>query len=651
MELLARDGRGVFRVNLTGLVIAALAVLPSDRLAMADRLFNRGEYAAAKVEYSALRGEKSIAADELLYRLAECERALGARTAARSLYGEILERHPSSPRADRSRLMKALVGDEAGRREELKSLDSDRVEPPIRAAALYHLGVLTGDAECLARSLKLEPHGRYSTYANFHLAEIRSRSGDPKVRRRAVDSLLEIAFGRKDDKLAEEAIYLAAVHCYNEKRYGEASSLLNRGLKMYPGGKHSEASRRLAAWSDYLSGRYSDAIRICDGSDADDFLYLKAAAVFAQGDRARAKELFLEYLEKHPSGAYRANAELPLALIGYIEAEKSGDMPKMVECARRAQELSGSGGDGLRLGWAYEKSGDLQTARDEYLKVARKHPDTEVSAEALYRKAMLDIREGRWSPADLALSEALSGGRLDARFKATALYWRGIAAVRLDHRSEGAALMKDALAAGLPLDEQREARLLLADFDYEKGRVKEACAEYAQLVLEGACDRMSAAKIHSVGRLLAGSEAAAVCAKALVANGSAQWRQAGYCLLGGELSKAHSYAAAIDAYRKAMAEKAETEDLAAASVELGALESRAGEYEKAEETLKRAVGLNRADPSRRALAYLWLAKNAMAKKDFASARAYATVVESLFGGEKESSEAREILAKIPEGEK
>ena len=41
----------------------------------------------------------------------------------------------------------------------------------------------------------------------------------------------------------------------------------------------------------------------------------------------------------------------------------------------------------------------------------------------------------------------------------------------------------------------------------------------------------------------------------------------------------------------------------------------------------------------------------MAKRDFASARAYATVVESLFGGEKESSEAREILAKIPEGEK
>ena len=638
-------------MNAFAIALAALAVLPSDRLAMADRLFNRGEYAAAKVEYSALKGEKSIAADELLYRLAECERAIGARTAARSLYGELLEKYPSSPRSDRSRLMKALSGDESERREELKSLDSDRVEPTIRAAALYHFGVLAGDADSLARSLKIDPKGSYSTYANFHLAEIRSRSDDPKVRRRAVDSLLEIAFGRKDDKLAEEAIYLAAVHCYNEKRYGEASSLLNRSLKMYPDGKHSAAVRKLAAWSDYLSGRYSDVIRICSGSETDDFLYLKAAAVFAQGDRTRAKELFSEYLEKHPSGAYRANAELPIALIGYAEAEKSGDMPKMVECARRALALSGTGGDGLRLGWAYEKSGDLPTARAEYLKVAEKHPDTETAAEALYRKAIIDIREGRWSPADLALAEALSGGRLDSRFKASALYWRGIAAVRLDHRSEGAALVKDALAAGLPLDEQREARLMLADFDYENGRVKEACAEYARLVLEGACDRMSAVKIRSVGRLLSGGEAAAVCAKALIANESAQWRQAGYCLLGDELSKSGSYAAAIDAFRKAMAENAETEDMAEASVELGILESRAGEYAMAEETLKRAVGLNRADPSKRARAYLWLAKNAASKNDFASARAYATVAESLFGGEKEAVEAREILVKHPEGAK
>ena len=59
------------------LLVAAVSVLPADRLAMADRLFNRGEYAAAKEEYAALRGEKAVPADELLYRLAECDREIG----------------------------------------------------------------------------------------------------------------------------------------------------------------------------------------------------------------------------------------------------------------------------------------------------------------------------------------------------------------------------------------------------------------------------------------------------------------------------------------------------------------------------------------------------------------------------------------------
>ena len=34
----------------------AIAVLPTDRLAMADRLFNRGRYADAETEYRALVG-------------------------------------------------------------------------------------------------------------------------------------------------------------------------------------------------------------------------------------------------------------------------------------------------------------------------------------------------------------------------------------------------------------------------------------------------------------------------------------------------------------------------------------------------------------------------------------------------------------------
>ena len=149
-------------MTLSAIFLAAIAVLPADRLAMADRLFNRGECAAAKVEYAALRGEKSIPAEELLYRLAECDRVLGNSAEARKAYGELLDKFPTSARADRARLMRALAGTPEERSSELKVLDSDRVAPDIRAAALYYLGSAANDPELLAQSVQEridEPRG------------------------------------------------------------------------------------------------------------------------------------------------------------------------------------------------------------------------------------------------------------------------------------------------------------------------------------------------------------------------------------------------------------------------------------------------------------------------------------------------------------
>ena len=49
------------------LLVAAVSVLPADRLAMADRLFNRGEYAAARAEYAnAMSALRFVEADSRL---------------------------------------------------------------------------------------------------------------------------------------------------------------------------------------------------------------------------------------------------------------------------------------------------------------------------------------------------------------------------------------------------------------------------------------------------------------------------------------------------------------------------------------------------------------------------------------------------------
>ena len=97
-------------------ILSAIAVLPSDRMALADRLFNRGEYESARTEYTALAGAEGIEKGELEYRLGECCRALGKKDIARRHYlAAALER--SSRHSDRARLNAALCG---GKDEMLK---------------------------------------------------------------------------------------------------------------------------------------------------------------------------------------------------------------------------------------------------------------------------------------------------------------------------------------------------------------------------------------------------------------------------------------------------------------------------------------------------------------------------------------------------
>lgn len=636
------------------LALAALAVLPSDRMGMADRLFDRGAYRDARGEYAALAGAEGIAADELLYRLAECDRALGDSAAARREYGELLDRHPMSRHAERARLMRALAGSDAEKRAELKMLDTDGVSAPVRASALYHLGVLDSDRGALERSAKLDPKGPYAVYAKFRHATLALKDADQKVRRAAAMELMDIHFGG-DKEMAREALYVAATAAYSDKRWGESSSLLRRYLKVYPGDAREGDARTMAAWSDYLSAKYADAAALCGEGRTDDSAYLLGACALATGDRDRARVLFRKYLDAYPHGRYRSAAELPLARMEFEEAEKGGDQVKTIEAARRSALLSGGSADALRLAWAYEKAGRVDEAKSAYAAVARDFPKTDDAAEALFRAAMVEIRDKKWSAAELMLAESLASGA-NAPRRAEALYWRGIAANMLGHDAEACGFLAEALKLGLSLDESREARLVIADRDFKEGRTKEAKASYAALVREGACERMSAAKIRSVGRFLLecreGAEAfeeAKACAKALAANGgTSEWRQSAYALRGAAEEASGEFTAAVESYRKAMAETARTEELREVALSLGILESKAGDHARADAALKEAVKLNSADASRRARSYLWLARNSEAMTDYRGACAYATVVTTLFDDPGLVAEAKKILAAHPE---
>lgn len=633
------------------IVFATLAILPSDRIAMADRLYDRGKYAEAMKEYEAVRNAGGIEKDAILYRLAECSRSLGKKAQAIGYYDELIKSYPLCAYVQRSRLMRALcLDDEAQKCLELNLLDNEQTEKALRATALYHLGVLKKDAEKFAKCISVDPKGKYAIKARFNHAAIKAADKDQTVRRGAMGELMEVVFG-DDPELAERALYLAAATSYNDKRWSEASSLFKRYLKNYARGKYIADARINAAWSDYMCGNFADCIALTAKGKSEDEIYLAALCESQAGDKNKVRERLSEYMQRFPSGRYRKDVELRLSRLVFDEAAKNSENAKLIEAAKKSVALSGSSADMLRLAWAYEKSGEAGQAAAIYYRIAEKHPGSRDAAQALYRKAMIELREENWSAAGLSLSEAVKS---DAAYgnRGDVLYWMGYAALRLGHEKEAEDSLRKALEKGIDLDCSREARIAIADIEYKRGNLDAARDAFKKLVQEGAAERMSAAKINAVGRFLFGRgdyEEAKLCAMALLkAAEEPQWRQAALILKADSERKQGFFPAAIEAYRKALDNDTLTEYAPGAFLELGKLELRMGELDVAEATLRKAVKLNAKDNRARLESYLELAMLCEKRGNAKDACAYATIVMTLFDDKDAASIARQILEKHPE---
>ncbi len=632
------------------ILLATAAILPSDRMAMADRLFDRGDFAAARTEYAALTGEKGIAGDELLFRLAESARACGDLSAARASYQELLKAYPGSRHAPRARLKGALAGTAAERAAELPALDAPGVPAAIRAEALYHLAELKGDPALYAKAVKAEPKGPFATAAKFRRAALLEKSQKPEERRTALGLFYELSKST-DKTTARKALYMAICCCYKEKS-PLLPTLVNRYYRDYPGGAEEADVRVMHAWALYRDGKFTDAELACGDVESDELAYLRAVCAQAKKDSALARKRYAAYLESYPEGRSRAEAELQLARLNYLAVKDGEDKSLIIEAARQSAKISGDAADRLRYAWALESAGHTDDAIAEYAALAREAPKTPSAAEALFRKALIDLRASRFSAAEQTLGEALANGLPEER-EAEALYWRGVASAQIGHDTEGARFVSEALKKGLPKDLAREGKLKLADFAFKQGREADAKDAYAELLMSDneACGRLAASRLRNLGMFLlsdrggaARPDAAEVCARALVTSSKdATWRQTGYVLLGEAQEAAGFPSLAIEAYRAAVKEGATTEDLPPAVLALGILETKAGESAAAAETLALAVRLFATDPTRRVQAYVWLAKNAQLAGAKADARRYATIVETLFDDKDASAEAAEIL--------
>ena len=637
------------------LVLSAVSILPADALSMADSLFNRKQYALAVKEYDLLKDNKALKRDEVLFRLAESHKALSEHAKAREYYLDVVKANPSSRYRDKSLLNAALLaaGDESV--PELRRLLGEEVENPVRAAAAYHLGSKTGDPEFFEKSIAFDPHGKYSRYAAFSKAQILLKSKDSKVRSKAVSDLLTIAFS-KQNALSEDAFYLVAIESYNEENYQMASNMLRNYLKKYPDGKYAAAANKMRLWALFLTGRYSDCILLTEGDGSEDALYISEMSHYQAGNVEKSQELFSRYLDLYPNGKYLKQVQIPLIRMSFDAAVKSGDKKKAVESAARLYDISKSPSDAIRLAWAHEQDSSFDAASKIYYSIAASSPGTGEASEALFRKAMIDIRAERYSAAEVALSEAVkcdeerNDPQMASRM-AEMNYWRGVCAVKTGHEKKALEFLSSALKGALPLDQNLEARILIADIEYNAGRYAEAKKRYGALVAEDAGKRMSAEKILHVARFLmedkyskpdvANAMLAAKCLEK--AASGVQWKQQAKFVVGMVEERRGNSAAAIEAYKAGFAYPTRTELSKSAAFSLGSLLRKNCEADLADKYLSYAIELNADNPPLRAKAYLELAENSLQKRDAEKAKAYATVVVTLFDEPHLKARAEEIL--------
>ena len=325
----------------------SLALAPADRMLMADKMFAKGLYSQAVAEYTALKGEKTVSADDIVFRIAECNRKLGKEKESITAYDSLL----------------------------MKDIPNS-----MRAVVFYRLACVRNDPELFLKCEQTDPKGRYVPFAKLKRAIILAKSKDSVQRRAATGIFLELSLSN-DKAIAEEALYAAATLAYGDRRWNEAAILFGKLRKNYPDGVRASSALVPFAWSAYLSGRYTECMSTCSDSREDDLFYLRAVSMLALDRKEQGLAELEKYIETYPRGRYTSSAEIPVQRARYDNAVKKGDLVAAVQAAKLAFASSKTAFDALRLAWAHEKSGAIDEARREYRGIVEKWPDDSAAGE------------------------------------------------------------------------------------------------------------------------------------------------------------------------------------------------------------------------------------------------------------------------------
>jgi len=262
------------------------AVLPEDRLLLAEGLLTRGLHALAAEEYAAL-AELDNATPGIFFRLGECYNRLEKWPEAEAAFARLVEKFPASVEAVRAQLLRAQKTP-AQTVALLTPFREWRGDPALECALLLALAnAHEKPADAISaydEILRRHPNDPTAPLARLNAGLALLASDSPDDHKRGGQYLLNVAREKTDPQWAAEAIYALAQHEYAKKNYTDSAGYFALLARESPGSPRTQASRLQAAWTSFLSDDRDAALKLLDAHpvadpnspDQQSWLYLRA---------------------------------------------------------------------------------------------------------------------------------------------------------------------------------------------------------------------------------------------------------------------------------------------------------------------------------------------------------------------------------------
>lgn len=652
-----------------------------DRATDADKQFARAAAAFPTTHY----GQRAA------FRRADIYLEGGKPGIAATMYRELLAQSPAADIAAPALFFLAEALIQSGQPEEalapLERIRADYADSTYLAYALLKIGELRTAAAAgtppddatlalLQTALERAPSDRVAAEARFQLASAYDARGDfarsaetyrtllerhpqdtrvPLARLRGAwaahnaglhADALRMVDGVIDDTPQTERddwLYLKANSERQLLQHEAALRTYDTLLARHPQARLAAAALYEKAMTLYRLARYTEAVEAARAvaqtpQNRKDLYWLIAEASAALNLDNDAIQYYRLIVTEFPDSDVAADATYRLA----YRLQTRGDLG---EAGRFYQQLADSGPTNrlapqarFAAGLCLAQADRHAEAVQQWTRLVEEHRDDARVEEALYRKALSEVRLGRPEEARKSL-RALRATAPTSPFTADAHFWLGTLARDAGQATDAEAEFQALLRADPRPELARETQLQLALILHQRGAFDDAAALLEPLVADAAGNRLTPSLLqwlaeHALTRTQPAPAAAAAEALIHVSTNDAG-RQIGWVLLGRARADEQREADAVQAYERALALQVRTPYGADAALRLGDLKLAAGELEAADGRFEAAAAAatGEAQGGLRARAYAGLGRVAKARGDHAGAARYFLSVGLLYNDE------------------